>query len=103
MANFVRLSFAATLRDIVNVVNRIISGGLDVTGDVTLTANTTTTTVQDRRISKDAVLILTPTTSNAAAALGTTYLSTRTPGASFVLTHANNAQSDKTFKYALLG
>jgi hypothetical protein len=48
------------------------------------------------------VILLSPTTANAAAALATTYVSAVTQG-SFTLTHANNAQTDKTFGYVALG
>lgn len=65
-------------------------------GTVTLTASATTTTVTDKSITSESVIALMPTTANAAAALGTTYVSARSKG-SFTLTHANNAQTDRTF------
>jgi len=83
-------------------VNRHNIGKFNVTLDVTLTANAGTTTVTDARISADCALVLSPKTTNAAAAIGTTYVSSQTSG-SAVLTHANNAQTDKTFRLAILG
>ena len=70
------------------------------TGTVTLAANAATTTLTDDRISYDSPILLQPTTSNAAAALATTYISeTGRKNGSATITHANNAQTDKTFRY----
>ena len=80
-----------------------MDGKINSTGTVTLTASVATTTVTDFRIGADTVVLLSPTTANAAAALGTTYHSSTTAGTSFVLTHANNAQTDRDFRYTLLG
>lgn len=68
----------------------------------TLTANTTTTTVTAPNCASGSAVLLSPTTANAAAALATTYVSTISNG-SFVLTHANNAQTDRTFRFVTLG
>lgn len=83
-------------------INRHNSGKMNVTLDVTLTANAASTTVTDARISASCALLLTPKTSNAAGALATTYVSSQTSG-SAVLTHANNGQTDKSFRLAILG
>ena len=73
-------------------------------GSVTLTANAASTAVKDFRVGSDSVITLMPTTSNAAAAIGTTYVSAIDPLTNtFTLTHANNAQTDKTFKYEVTG
>lgn len=71
-------------------------------GTFTLAANVTTTTVSDGRARKGMrVLGLTAQTANAAAALTTTYVSAVADG-SFTVTHANNAQTDRTFTYYLV-
>lgn len=70
-------------------------------GTVTLTANAASTTVTNRKVSNAAHITLTPTTANAAAELATMYVSARTQGASFTITHANNAQTDRTFTYEI--
>lgn len=95
------LGLAAHLRD---VVAGLLIGKLNVCVDVTLTANAASTTVTDARIRESSGLYLMPTTANAAAALGTTYISDsgRTHG-SVTITHANNAQTDRTFRVAILG
>src|SRR3990167_7146991 len=88
------------VRQIVEAVTLIFDGATNAKGSVTLTANTTTTTLTDQKIGAFTTVFLSPRTSNAAAALGTTYQSSETQG-SAVLTHANNAQTDRTFDYIL--
>lgn len=88
--------------DAVNVVNQILRGKLNNTGSVTLTANAASTTLTDERIGANSVILLCPTTANAAGALATTYFSAFTEG-SCTITHANNAQNDKTFRYTVTG
>lgn len=83
-------------------INRHNTGKFNCTLDVTLTANAATTTVRDSRISIDCALLLSPKTANAAAAIGTTYVSSQSSG-SAVLTHTNDAQTDKIFRLAILG
>lgn len=71
-------------------------------GQVTLRANQTTTTVDKSvatgatNVSRDDEIMLSPRTANAAAALATTFISSVVQGG-FVITHASNAQVDKTF------
>ncbi len=80
----------------------LAQGRSNAIGTVTLTAAATTTTVTSTVLSGDARILLTPTTANAAAALATTYVSANADG-SFTLTHANNAQVDRTFRWAAIG
>lgn len=82
-------------------LNACINGGGNNTGDVTLTASAATTEVEDTRVSVDSAIVLMPTTVNAAAALATTYITT--DKGSFTITHASNSQTDRTFKYAVIG
>lgn len=82
--------------------NGLLDGKLRVTGEFTLTAGATTTVVNDNKFESEMLPVLTPLTANAAAALGTTYVSARTQG-SFTITHANNAQTDRSFGYVRLG
>ena len=81
-------------------INQMMQGGGNQTGSVTLTANAATTTVTDHAFAAAMVPVFTPTTANASAEVGagTMYVSSRTNG-SFVVTHANNAQTDRTFLY----
>jgi len=83
-------------------VNEVIKGRANNTGEFTLTAGATTTTVIDPAFESAMVPVWTPTTLNAAAALSTTYLTSRDKG-SFVVTHANAGTTDRTFIYLRWG
>jgi len=82
----------------------LASGRSNATGTVTLTVSATSTTVTDQNCAVGTVPILVPTTADAAAALSTTYIPAATIlNGSFVITHANNSQADRTFLYAFQG
>ena len=83
-------------------VQSVMQGKLNNGGEVTLTASDTTTTVTDERVGANSRISLTATTANAAAALATTYVSSKGEG-TFTLTHASNAQADRTLDYAVSG
>lgn len=83
-------------------LNALIDGKAAVTGSVTLTANATSTVVSDNKFESAMVPVFVPLTANAAAAIATTYVSARAQG-SFTLTHASNAQTDKSFAYVRFG
>lgn len=91
-------------REIITAIRQLIQGRSNATGTVTLTANQATTTVSKDTISGDAQVFLFPKTANAAAELGngTAYISAVANG-SFTVTHANNAQADRTFGYLVIG
>lgn len=84
-------------------VNELIRGRTNATDSVTLTANAASTTVTDTRASPTSAVFFTPTTANGAAevAAGGMYVSAKANG-SFTITHANNAQTDRTFDYVVL-
>lgn len=92
------------VRRISEVVNSILTGKMNVTLDVTLTAGASTTTLTDARLSVATVISFCPLTAHAAAELaaGTLYVSARTNG-TMTLTHANNAQADREFDCTLIG
>lgn len=92
------------VRILAQAVRNILDGKINATGTVTLTASSATTTLSDRRIGPDSVILFMPTTANAAAEVGAggLYVSARTDE-SATITHANNAQTDRTFGYAVLG
>jgi hypothetical protein len=83
-------------------LNRVIEGRTDNYGTFTLTPSATTTVVSSVYFSEDSTIALMPMTANAAAAVETTYIATVGNGA-FTVTHANNAQTDRTFRYAWIG
>jgi hypothetical protein len=92
-----------------SVVNRINSGKLNAVyrvadADFTLTANAASTTLTDPRLTAFSFVGFMPMTANAAAALATTYVtSANMNNGSWVVSHANNAQGDKTFRLLILG
>ena len=103
-ANFKRLPTEANnAREVSQVVNNILDGKLNSTGSVTCTASATSTTVSDFRAGLTSVILLMPTTANAAAEQGngTIFVSTRNKQ-SFVVTHANNTQVDRSFEYIII-
>lgn len=88
------------------VLQQIRRGKLEVVGELTLTANAASTTLNDSRISPQSVIVWHPRTANAAAELGngTLYITDANMGAgTAVVTHANNAQTDRQFRYAVIG
>lgn len=87
---------------LLQAVNQLILGNSNNTGSVTLTASATTTTVLNTRVGANSKIFLEPTTANAATARATTYVSAKTAG-QFTITHANNAQTDRTFDYVHVG
>jgi hypothetical protein len=90
------------LSKIVGAIQELTKGRSNATGTVTLTANAASTAVTAMNCGSASYPFLIPLTANAAAALATTYVSAINNG-SFTLTHANNAQVDKTFGFVCLG
>jgi hypothetical protein len=89
-------------RKIAHTANLSMSGKLNAVVQVTLAANSATTTVTDERIGGSTYFGFQPMTANAAAALGGLYVSSQANGTA-TLAHANNAQSDRTFNVLLIG
>ena len=90
-----------TERDRDIAIRQLIEGRGNYVGTVTLTPSATTTTIAKSTINENAGYWLEPKTANAAAARSTTY-GVITKGL-LTLTHANNAQTDRTFYYAIVG
>ena len=87
-------------REVAEVVNNSMNGKTNNTGTVTLTASTTTTTLNDERLGFDSVILLSPLTANAAAQ--NPYISTKAKG-SVVITHTSVASADLNFDYTIVG
>ena len=87
---------------IADTVNKMMTGRANNASSLTLTANAATTTVTDPAFESSMVPVLMATTANAAVATANVYVSSRVKG-SFVLTHTNNAQTDRTFLYTRQG
>jgi hypothetical protein len=93
------------LRAVRDVVNNLLIGKQNVTLDVTLTPNSATTVVNYPIIGGSSMLDLgCPLTANAAAELGngTIYVSS-VGNKTATITHANNAQADRTLRIGYIG
>jgi hypothetical protein len=81
-------------------------GKLDCVTELTLTANSATTTFNYIRLSPQSVVHFDPKTANAAAEIygGTMYVLTANRGnETWTITHANNAQADRSFQVSVIG
>jgi hypothetical protein len=89
---------------IVRGIRDLFEGRSNAVGSFTLTANAATTIVTAPNCGAGCTISVQPTTANAAAEIGngTMYIGAVNNG-SFVVTHANNAQADRTFLYVALG
>lgn len=90
------------LRRLSVVLQSALQGKLNCVGSVTLTVNQATTTLADARIGPESAILFMPTTLNAAAGLTALYVSARGKETA-TLTHANNAQADRSYDYAVIG
>lgn len=100
---------------IVDAIIQLTQGRQNSVGTVTLTANQATTVVTKSapvgsitdaaaNCSPGARIFLFPQTANAAAALATTFISTANIILrQFTINHANNAQTDRTFSFLIIG
>lgn len=94
------------LRRQYEVLQQLRNGKTENVAELTLTANAATTAVTDIRVSPQSVIVWHPRTANAAAELaaGTMYVTDANMGnGTFTVTHANNAQTDRDFRYAIIG
>ena len=90
-------------RKLARAINRINSGKINCTLDVTLRASQTTTVVVDPRLAGTSFLCWMPQTASASAAeRAGIYVSGRAKG-SAVLNHAANAAADQIFTIVILG
>ncbi len=83
-------------------VNQALAGQINCTGTVTLTANAATTVVIDNNCRVQSTVLFQPTTAHAGAEIPTMYTVVTAAG-TFTIHHANNAQTDRVFNYAIIG
>ena len=86
-------------RLIVNSLNNVIEGKINSTGSITLTDSVTTTDLEDDRIGIDSVILLMPTTSDAATE--NIYFTAQDKG-TVTLNHTSDVTS-RIFKYIVIG
>lgn len=82
-------------------VNSAMRGKINAGGELTLDAGAASTVKADNRCLASSIILLMPITANAAAALAGVYITT--VAGSFTINHANNAQTDRNFKYVIIG
>lgn len=93
-------------RKLFDALFRVMQGKTQNVGEVTLRTGQTTTVVSDIRASIQSCIIFDPRTANAATEYhgGTMYILDANRGkGTFTITHANNANADRTFWYAVIG
>lgn len=78
----------------------VLAGKLDAPYTVTLAANAASTVVPNKFCNTASQVILTPTTAHAAASTGVYIVHGRQ---TFTIFHNNTADTDKTFRYAIVG
>lgn len=103
----INLPFGETnIARVVSAIRQLMSGRSNATGSVTLTASVATTTVQAPNCASGSAVFLFAQTAHAAAELqnGTIYIKpSDVANGSFKITHANNAQTDRSYYFAALG
>lgn len=94
------------LKKIILSLQQQAAGRSNAVGTVTLTASASSTPVADQNCAAGTTIILSPSTVHASAEVGngTIYIPVATiVNGSFVIQHASNSQTDRTFRYALYG
>ena len=82
-----------------NAINNILDGKINSTGEITLTNSSTTTILTDARIGGNSVILLMPTTNNAANA---TIHFTNIGNGTATMNHGSGSTT-RTFKYVVIG
>lgn len=88
-------------REISEVVNNLMNGKSNNTGDFTTTQSTTTTTIYNERIGTDSVILFTPMNDKAASEMASLYIQSLSKG-SAVIAHGSH-NFDCIFKYIIVG
>lgn len=91
------------IREVVQYIQQLIDGRNNAGGSVTLTANAASTTISKTTINENAGFFAFPATANAAAELGAGTMHAAVTAGLVTITHANSAQTDRTFHYVILG
>lgn len=87
---------------LVRAIRELFEGRSNAVGSVTLTENTTTTTVTAPNIGPSSEIFLSPRTSNAAVATANVRITSVGSG-TFTITHSNTATTDRTFGWVAFG
>lgn len=101
MPGFPGLSRAAPLEVVIDFANRLMQGRLNAYQDVTLAANAASTVILDPRLGATSWLVPMALTANAAAE-PTLWYSSQVKGA-VTVNHADNTQTDRSFRFLIIG
>ena len=88
-------------REISEVVNNLVDGKSNNTGNFTTTQSSTTSTIYDERIGYSSVILFTPMNDKAASEMASVYISALNKG-SATITHGSH-NFDCIFKYIVVG
>ena len=91
------------LRELMKTANAAMNGQLNSTGYFTCATGAASTTVKSIFCNANSVVILTPTTANAATEQGAGSLYVVAGDKQFVVNHINSATTGRTFRYVILG
>lgn len=95
-------SFEKDLTQFAFAINELGQGRSNATGTTTLTPSATSTVVVATNCGSASVVLLSPLTASARAALANAYISAVRAG-SFTISHASNAAVDQAFGFVCLG
>ena len=90
-------------QQIASRVNAILSGQIDATLQVNLAPSVAVTVISDGRISVQTCAVAAPLTAHAAAEVAAGGLWWVPTAGTLTIHHANNAQTDRSFMFALIG
>lgn len=91
----------ATPREVSEVVNNIMNGKTNNTGDFTTTQSSTTSIINDERIGYNSVILFTPMNDRAASEMSSVYISALNKGSATI--HHGSHTFDCIFKYIVVG
>ena len=88
-------------RSISEVVNNLVEGKSNNTGDFTTTQSSTTSTIYDERIGYNSVILFTPMNDRGASEMASLYVQTLNKGSAII--HHGSHNFDCIFKYIIVG
>ena len=88
-------------RQVAEIVNNLVEGKSNNTGDFVNTQSTTTTTLYNERIGYNSVILFTPMNDKAAAEMANLYIESLHQG--YAVIHHGSHNFDCIFKYIVVG
>jgi hypothetical protein len=88
-------------REISEVVNNLVEGKSNNTGNFTTTNHVSTTILYDERIGFNSVILFTPTTAGGATEMAHLYVQTLNKGSAII--HHRSGNHAASFKYIVVG